>query len=95
VPVSKEEVEKIALLAKLKLSEDEKEKFTIQLSEILDYIEKLNELDTEGKSPLYHILEFETPLREDRAQTTMPREDVLRNAPAHENGYFKTPKVKD
>ena len=94
MPVSKEEVEKIAALAKLKLSDEEKEKFTIQLSEILDYVKKLNELDTEKVEPLHHILELDTPLREDIAQSTMKHKEALINAPAKENGYFKTPKVK-
>jgi len=95
VSVSKEEVDKIALLAKLKLSEKEREKFTVQLSEILDYINKLNELDTEHVKPMYHILDFDTPLREDETKSTLSRERALMNAPAQEDGYFKTPKVKD
>ena len=70
MPVSKKEVEKIALLAKLKLSDEEKEKFTVQLSEILDYINKLNELDTENTKPLHHIFELDTPLREDKANVS-------------------------
>ena len=95
MPVSKEEVEKIAALAKLNLSEDEKEKFTVQLSEILDYVEKLNELDTTNIKPLYHVLEFDTPLRDDIPKISLTREEALMNAPAKEDGYFKTPKVKD
>ena len=95
MPVSKEEVDKIALLAKLKLSEEEREKFTVQLSEILDYIDKLNELDTDDIVPLHHIFEFDTPLREDETKVGLNQEKALMNAPAKENGYFKTPKVKD
>ncbi|RKY86814.1 Asp-tRNA(Asn)/Glu-tRNA(Gln) amidotransferase GatCAB subunit C, partial [candidate division KSB1 bacterium] len=58
-------------------------------------INKLNELDTDKVKPLYHVLELDTPLREDVAIITMKREEALMNAPSKENGYFKTPKVKD
>ncbi|MFC1556634.1 Asp-tRNA(Asn)/Glu-tRNA(Gln) amidotransferase subunit GatC [candidate division KSB1 bacterium] len=89
------DIEKVARLAMLELTTEEKEVFGAQLEEILSYMEKLNELDTENVEPLRHVLEIKIPFREDRVKPSLAREKVLKNAPAQEDGYFKTPKIKD
>ena len=89
------DIDKVAELAMLKLSAEQKERFGKQLKEILAYIEKLNELDTDKVEPLRHVLEISTPYREDKAFPSIDRDKALMNAPASEDGYFKTPKVKN
>lgn len=89
------DVEKIANLAKLKLSDEEKEKFGNQLGDILSYMDRLKEVDTENVEPLRHVLELETPLREDVVKPSLGTENALLNAPNKGEGYFKTPKAKD
>ncbi|MBC7075647.1 MAG: Asp-tRNA(Asn)/Glu-tRNA(Gln) amidotransferase subunit GatC [Syntrophomonadaceae bacterium] len=91
--ISIREVEHVALLARLSLSEKEKEIFAEQLSTILDYINKLNELDTDGVEPLYHILPIYNIFREDEVKTGTSREDILANAPQVEEGQYKVPKI--
>ena len=89
------DIEKVAELAMLELTPEQKELFSKQLNEILAYMEQLKELDTENVEPLRHVLGIVTPFREDKALPSMSRNKVLMNAPAQEDGYFKTPKVKD
>ncbi len=93
------DIDKVAELAMLKLSSEQKERFGKQLKEILAYIEKLNELDTEKVEPLRHVLEIvleiATPYREDKVFPSIDRDKALMNAPASEDGFFKTPKVKN
>ncbi len=91
--ISTDQVEKIAALANLNLSEDEKSKFTVQLNTILEYVEKLNELDTEGVSPLSHPLDLKNVFRKDEVQPSLPVEKALENAPARSKNYFKVPRV--
>jgi len=88
-----QDVEKIAKLAKLKLTPEEKEKFTKQLTEILNYMKKLNEVDTEGVPPTYHIHEVTNVFREDEVKTWLTQEEATQNAPKKHNGYFSVPKV--
>ena len=89
------DIEKVAELAMLELTPEQKEQFGKQLKEILAYMEQLNELDTDNVEPLRHVLEITTPFREDKAFPSISRDKALMNAPASEDGYFKTPKVKD
>ena len=89
------DIEKVAKLAMLELTPEQKERFGKQPNEILAYMEKLNELGTENVKPLGHVLEISTPFREDRAAPSMDRKNALMNAPAREDGFFKTPKVMD
>lgn len=93
MPVTKKDVEKIAELAQLKFSEDELESFTPQMNEILNYMEKLNELDTENVEPLSHPVEQTNVFREDELKPSITTEDALKNAPAKDDNYFKVPKV--
>jgi len=87
------DVEHVAKLARLDLSEQEKEMFTAQLSAILKYAEKLKELDTEEVEPTTHVLHLSNVMREDEVHESLPIEKVLRNAPDDEDGQFKVPAV--
>lgn len=91
--VTKKDVEKIAELAQLKFSEDELESFTPQMNEILNYMEKLNELDTENVEPLSHPVEQTNVFREDELKSSITTEEALKNAPAKDEHHFKVPKV--
>lgn len=91
--ITKEEIEHIAMLARLSLSENEKELFRSQLSNILDYIEKLNELDTKEKEPTSHVLSLSNVMRDDIPTSSIPREEALMNAPARTEKFFRVPKI--
>ncbi|XID95896.1 Asp-tRNA(Asn)/Glu-tRNA(Gln) amidotransferase subunit GatC [Paenibacillaceae bacterium WGS1546] len=87
------DVEHVANLARLELSDEEKEQFAGQLNAILKYAEKLNELDTDGVEPTSHVLSLTNVMREDEARPSWPIEKVLLNAPEEEDGQFKVPAV--
>jgi len=91
--ISKEEIEHIASLARLYLSEEEKELFGSQLSSILDYMEKLNELDTKDIEPTSHVLPLSNVMRDDIPSPSIPREDALLNAPDRTNKFYRVPKI--
>ncbi len=91
--ITKEEIEHIAVLARLSLPEDEKELFGSQLSGILDYMEKLNELDTKEIEPTSHVLSLSNVMRDDVPTSSIPREKALMNAPSHTEKFFRVPKI--
>jgi aspartyl-tRNA(Asn)/glutamyl-tRNA(Gln) amidotransferase subunit C len=91
--ISKKEVEYIANLARLELSREEVENYTHQLNDILEYMEKLNELDTSDVKPLSHPVENKNVFREDERTPSVSREDALRNAPDATEEFFKVPKI--
>ncbi len=91
--ISKKEVEHAAKLARLELTEEEKEKYTEQFSKILDYFNQLNAVDTEGVEPMAHVLPMKNVMREDKVELTYNREEILQNAPLEEDGFFKVPKI--
>lgn len=91
--ISKDDVINTAELARLEFSDEKLEKFTDQLGNILEYIEDLNELNTEKITPTSYGLEVSTPLREDIVNQTITVEEALQNAPESENGFFVVPKV--
>ncbi|NIR51829.1 Asp-tRNA(Asn)/Glu-tRNA(Gln) amidotransferase subunit GatC [candidate division KSB1 bacterium] len=93
MPISVEEVEKIAVLAKLGFTAQEKQSIAKQLDQIVTYIEKLNELDTEHVPPTLHVLELKNVFREDEVDEWLAQEEVVQNAPAHKKGFFGVPKV--
>jgi aspartyl-tRNA(Asn)/glutamyl-tRNA(Gln) amidotransferase subunit C len=95
MPLSIKDVEHIALLARLHLSEEEKELYREQLSNILDHVSKLQELDTHDVPPMSNVVVPHSRLREDVPGTTMPREDLLRNAPDVADEQFRVPPVLD
>lgn len=95
--ITKKDVEHVARLARLKLSEEEKDEFTVQLAGILDYIGKLNELDTRSVEPMSHVLRIKNVWRQDRRVPCAgeTREAILANAPDREESFFKVRKVID
>lgn len=91
--ISREDVEHIAKLAKLDLTEAEKDSMEDQLGAILEYMEKLDELDTDDVEPLSHVMELTNVFREDTAGESLERETALANAPESKDGFFIVPKV--
>jgi aspartyl-tRNA(Asn)/glutamyl-tRNA(Gln) amidotransferase subunit C len=87
------DVEHIAQLAKLRLSEEEKEKFGSQLSSILAYVETLNELDTSGVEPTSHVLAIGNIMREDALKPSLPTDEALLNAPDRGDNFYRVPKI--
>ncbi|HIT56247.1 TPA: Asp-tRNA(Asn)/Glu-tRNA(Gln) amidotransferase subunit GatC [Candidatus Galligastranaerophilus intestinigallinarum] len=87
------DVEHVARLARLNLTEDEKVKFSKQLGDILKYMEQLNEVDTTGVEPMNHPIDFSNVMREDVARYDCTREELMANAPEVEQDYFKVPKI--
>jgi aspartyl-tRNA(Asn)/glutamyl-tRNA(Gln) amidotransferase subunit C len=88
-----EEVLHVAQLARLSLGPDEIELFTRQLNDILDYVAKLQELDTSGVPPLGHVVPLANVFREDEVKDSLLRDLVLANAPAREEGTFVVPRI--
>lgn len=91
--ISKEEVEYVARLARLDLTEEEKETFTGQLSSILEYVGKLNELDTSNVEPTAHVLDISNVMRPDEPGESLTQEQALANAPEKAAGHYKVPKI--
>ncbi|MBM7624506.1 Asp-tRNA(Asn)/Glu-tRNA(Gln) amidotransferase subunit GatC [Sporohalobacter salinus] len=88
-------VDKVAMLGRLELDEDKKEEMTEQLNDILEYADKLNELDTEDVKPTAHALPIKNVFREDKVEESLDREEALKNAPECEDGSFKVPQIID
>lgn len=91
--VTIEDVEHVARLARLRFSKEEIEKFTRQFNEILEHVQKLNELDTTKVEPLSHVVELSNVFREDTVRASSPSAEILKNAPARTEKFFKVPKV--
>ena len=91
--ISLKDVEYAAQLARLDLRPEEKAGLAEQLGRILEYIGKLNELDTDGVEPTSHVLPLRNVFREDRAGEPMDREEALRLAPDAAGAFFQAPKV--
>ena len=91
--ITKKEVEHVAKLARLALTEEEKEIYSKQLSKILDYFNKLNEVNTENLEPMEHVISIKNVMREDETAPLFNREDILNNAPLEEDKFFKVPKI--
>jgi aspartyl-tRNA(Asn)/glutamyl-tRNA(Gln) amidotransferase subunit C len=91
--ITKREVEHVARLARLELSDEEKETFTKQLNNILTYVEKLNELDTKDVEPTSHVLQIQNIFKEDEIRESLPRERALSNAPDRTDEFYRVPKI--
>ncbi len=91
--ISEKEIEHIAALARLSLSEDEKGLFGPQLSSILEYMDKLNELDTKDMEPTSHVLSLSNVMRGDVPKDSIPRDEALMNAPDHTEKFYRVPKI--
>ena len=86
-------MENVEILAKLALTEEERKKAKEKMQEMLDYVDKLNELDTDGIEPLSHTFSMGNVFREDVVIPSLDRELALSNAPQQEDGYFRVPKI--
>ncbi len=93
--IDAEQVRKVAKLSRLDLTETEVAEFAGQLSAILDYMEKMNELDTTNVEPLAHCLAVKNVFREDTARESLGTEKALANAPQRDGEFFKVPKILD
>ncbi len=89
----KVDIEKVARLARLELSEEEKATFGNQLEQILTYMEQLNRLDTSGVEPTSHAIPIYNVFREDEVRPSLPQEEVLGIAPDEQDGHFKVPRI--
>jgi aspartyl-tRNA(Asn)/glutamyl-tRNA(Gln) amidotransferase subunit C len=91
--ITRQEVEHVAKLARLELSDKQKDVFTDQLSNILTYVEQLNELDTKGVQPTSHVLDISNVMREDVPHESLTQEKALANAPEKAAGHYRVPKI--
>ncbi|MHB8482232.1 MAG: Asp-tRNA(Asn)/Glu-tRNA(Gln) amidotransferase subunit GatC [Nitrospiria bacterium] len=91
--ITKEQVGHVARLAKLNVSDEEKEKIALQMEQILTYVDQLNELNTSAVEPTSHSVLLENVFREDKVQASLPVEIALQNAPQQEKGFFKVPRI--
>lgn len=93
--ISDETIEYVGILAKLELSQEEKEQAKKDMGSMLDYIDKLNELDTEGVDPMSHVFPVNNVFREDEVSNGDDRENILLNAPQKKDGTYMVPKTFD
>ena len=93
MPLSREEVEHIATLCRIAMTDDEIERMGEQLSQILEQFDVLQRLDTDGVPPTSHAVDLESVLREDEVQSSMALEDVLANAPRRLHDLFRVNRV--
>jgi len=91
--ITKEEVEHVAWLAHIELTEEEKLKFTEQFNDILNFFKKIDEAPVEEVPPTLHILDLYNIYREDEVGESLTEEEALSNAPKKERGYFKAPRI--
>ena len=91
--ISDETIEYVGILAKLELSDEEKEQAKKDMGSMLDYIDKLGELDTTGVEPMSHVFQVHNVFREDVVVNGDDRENMLKNAPASKDGSYKVPKT--
>lgn len=91
--IDKATVERVAALSKLTFTEEQKEKMQVELNKIVAFIEKMNNLDTEGVEPLIFMTDEINAFRDDEVRDVISREDALKNAPQKNSDYFKVPKV--
>lgn len=87
------DVEHVAKLARLELTEEEKELYTKQLGDVLKYVDQMNEVDTSNVKPMSHAIDFVNVMREDKVVYEHTKEELMANAPEEENGFFRVPKI--
>ena|SRR5687767_7070585 len=91
--IDKETVDQIAHLARLEFNDKDKEEIIKDLNNMLAFVEKLNELNTDGVEPLIYMTDEVNHLREDEPRLEITQKEALQNAPKHDSDYFKVPKV--
>ena len=87
------DVEHVAKLARLELTEDEKELYTKQLGDVLKYVDQMNEVDTSSVKPMTQVIDFVNVMRDDKVVYEYTKEELMANAPEAEDGFFKVPKI--
>ena len=87
------DVEHVAKLARLELTEEEKELYARQLGDVLKYVDQMNEVDTSNVKPMSHAIDFVNVMREDEVHYDNTKEELMANAPEEENGFFRVPKI--
>ncbi len=87
------DVEHVAKLARLELTQEEKELYTKQLGDVLKYVDQMNEVDTSNVKPMTQVIDFVNVMREDEVHYEQTKEELMANAPEEENGFFKVPKI--
>lgn len=95
VTLTREDVEKVALLSRLRLTDAELNQMTTQLGAILGYVDRLSQVDTEGVEPMAHAVERSNVFRDDIETAMLPREEALANAPKTDGQYFLVPQILD
>ncbi|PQJ33258.1 asparaginyl/glutamyl-tRNA amidotransferase subunit C [Salinibacter sp. 10B] len=93
--LSREDVRHVAELARLQFSDEEEARMAEEMSQILDYVEKLDELDTSGVPPMSHVLDVTNVFREDEIEARIDQEQALEPAPEADGEYFQVPQVID
>ena len=93
IHVSKKDVEHVATLAHIELTEQEKALFTEQFNDILEYFKKIDGIDTNGIEPTYHVLDLSNVSRTDETKPSLSTEEALRNAPKKEKKFLKAPRI--
>lgn len=93
MPVTRQDVDHIAELARLALSDEERERMTHELNSILAYIDDVMAVDTEGIPPLHHVLDLTNVFRKDEPGPCLTREEALKNAPDRTEEFFRVPRV--
>tara|TARA_B100000579_G_scaffold372581_1_gene335827 strand:- start:110 stop:421 length:312 start_codon:yes stop_codon:yes gene_type:complete len=89
--ISEQEVRKIAELSRLSLSSDELKKRTVDMNNILNYMDTLNEIDTDNVEELYNVNDMSNPLRDDTFEKSLEKKDVLKNSPSSNDDYIEVP----
>ena len=87
------DVEHVAKLARLELTADENVRYTTQLGDVLKYVDQMNEVDTTGVEPMAHAIDFVNVMRDDAVKYEVSKEELMKNAPCEEDGFFKVPKI--
>jgi aspartyl-tRNA(Asn)/glutamyl-tRNA(Gln) amidotransferase subunit C len=93
VSLSRADVEKVSKLARLELGESELDALTVQLAQIVEYVEQLSELETDDVEPLAHTLELTNVLADDTPRPSLERQQALANAPKHDGECYRVPAV--
>lgn len=91
--ITREDVENVALLSRLRIDEKDMDKNIQELSDFLEYVDRLQQVDTENVAPTAHVLPLQNVFREDAVKPSLNRELALSNAPEQEDGYFRVPKI--
>ncbi len=91
--ISEKEVRHVAKLARLELTDKEVEKYSAQLGDILKYVELMNEVDTTGIEPMPHAIPIYNVMRDDIVKYEETKEELMKNAPYEEDGFFRVPKI--